>query len=237
MAQDEGFTDVSNGDDLNLGPSEEPSLNVAPTPSSKQVYRRNNNSNQYNPMASFTSPADSTQSEQTTCKLTKLKGIGEGFYLLITYELTCALFLQATTSASPLRSPPNSSGYDRGRSASASHPSSSSSKRRTSHNNLRHTSSSTALQQQHAARSSRRQIHLSDHMAAAIELSTSPNVPPAPAAGMYWSRAISFGRGPSRPLRAHTSNLIGEHLYVFGGCDIKACFNTLYILDMCKIRC
>ncbi|KAI8088687.1 uncharacterized protein BX664DRAFT_365166 [Halteromyces radiatus] len=69
-------------------------------------------------------------------------------------------------------------------------------------------------------------------MAAAIELSTSPNVPPAPAAGMYWSRAISFGRGPSRPLRAHTSNLIGEHLYVFGGCDIKACFNTLYILDM-----
>ncbi|CAO3595162.1 unnamed protein product [Absidia cylindrospora] len=69
-------------------------------------------------------------------------------------------------------------------------------------------------------------------MAAAIELSTSPNVPPAPAAGMYWSRAISFGRGPSRPLRAHTSNLIGEHLYVFGGCDIKACFNSLYILDM-----
>jgi hypothetical protein len=71
-------------------------------------------------------------------------------------------------------------------------------------------------------------------MAAAIELSTSPNVPPAPAAGMYWSRAISFGRGPSRPLRAHTSNLIGENLYVFGGCDMKACFNTLYILDMGK---
>lgn len=74
-------------------------------------------------------------------------------------------------------------------------------------------------------------------MAAAIELSTSPNVPPAPAAGMYWSRAISFGRGPSRPLRAHTSNLVGEHLYVFGGCDIKACFNTLYILDMGKMMC
>ncbi|KAI9306070.1 hypothetical protein BJ944DRAFT_160597 [Cunninghamella echinulata] len=69
-------------------------------------------------------------------------------------------------------------------------------------------------------------------MAAAIELSTSPSVPPAPAAGMYWSRAISFGRGPSRPLRAHTSNLIGENLYVFGGCDIKTCFNVLYILDM-----
>ncbi|ORY93052.1 hypothetical protein BCR43DRAFT_444305 [Syncephalastrum racemosum] len=69
-------------------------------------------------------------------------------------------------------------------------------------------------------------------MAAAIELSASPTVPPAPAAGMYWSRAVTYGRGPSRPLRAHTVNLIGEQLFVFGGCDIKTCFNSLYILDM-----
>ncbi|KAI7865208.1 uncharacterized protein EV154DRAFT_432980 [Mucor mucedo] len=73
---------------------------------------------------------------------------------------------------------------------------------------------------------------MSDHMAAAIELSVSPNVAPAPAAGMYWSRAITYGRGPSRPLRAHSANLIGEYLYVFGGCDVKVCFNTLYVLDM-----
>ncbi|KAI9487706.1 MAG: hypothetical protein EXX96DRAFT_473738 [Benjaminiella poitrasii] len=73
---------------------------------------------------------------------------------------------------------------------------------------------------------------MSDHMAAAIELSVSPNVPPAPAAGMYWSRALTYGRSPSRPLRAHSANLIGEYLYVFGGCDMKTCFNTLYILDM-----
>ncbi|KAI7852261.1 hypothetical protein BDC45DRAFT_545991 [Circinella umbellata] len=69
-------------------------------------------------------------------------------------------------------------------------------------------------------------------MAAALELSASPNVPPAPAAGMYWSRAVTYGRGPSRPLRAHTINLIGEQLFVFGGCDIKTCFNSLYVLDM-----
>lgn len=74
-----------------------------------------------------------------------------------------------------------------------------------------------------------------DHLAAAIELSTTNAVvPPAPAAGMYWSRTLTYGRGPSRPLRAHTANLIGEKLYVFGGCDTSLCFNTLYILDMGK---
>lgn len=86
----------------------------------------------------------------------------------------------------------------------------------------------------HHHKSSKRPVHMSDHMAAAIELSVSPNVPPAPAAGMYWSRALTYGRCPSRPLRAHSSNLIGEYLYVFGGCDMKTCFNTLYVLDMGK---
>ncbi|CEP15005.1 hypothetical protein [Parasitella parasitica] len=84
----------------------------------------------------------------------------------------------------------------------------------------------------HHHKSSKRPVHMSDHMAASIELSISPNVAPAPAAGMYWSRALTYGRCPSRPLRAHSSNLIGEYLYVFGGCDMKTCFNTLYILDM-----
>ncbi|KAI8377153.1 hypothetical protein EDC96DRAFT_253495 [Choanephora cucurbitarum] len=49
---------------------------------------------------------------------------------------------------------------------------------------------------------------------------------------MYWSRLLTYGRGPSRPLRAHTANLIGEKLYVFGGCDTSVCFNSLYVLDM-----
>lgn len=86
----------------------------------------------------------------------------------------------------------------------------------------------------HHHKPSKRPIHMSDHMAAAIELSVSPNVPPAPAAGMYWSRALTYGRCPSRPLRAHSANLIGEYLYVFGGCDMKTCFNSLYVLDMGK---
>ncbi|KAG1260326.1 hypothetical protein G6F68_007517 [Rhizopus microsporus] len=77
-----------------------------------------------------------------------------------------------------------------------------------------------------------KRAHVSDHTAAAIELSVSANVPPAPAAGMYWSRAMTYGKYPTRPLRAHTANLIGEYLYVFGGCDMKTCFNTLYVLDM-----
>ncbi|KAG0163468.1 hypothetical protein DFQ28_011631 [Apophysomyces sp. BC1034] len=99
----------------------------------------------------------------------------------------------------------------------------------TSANRLRHASSSGTL---HHSRSKRSQF-MSDHVAAAIELSSAnPNIPAAPAAGMYWSRTVTYGRGPSRPLRAHTANLIGELLYVFGGCDPKTCFNTLYILDM-----
>lgn len=79
------------------------------------------------------------------------------------------------------------------------------------------------------------QQKISDHLAAAIELSTTNSATlTAPAAGMYWSRCLTFGRGPSKPLRAHTANLIGEKLYVFGGCDTSQCFNTLYILDMGK---
>lgn len=87
----------------------------------------------------------------------------------------------------------------------------------------------------HRNKLTKKTTHMSDQMAAAIELSISPSVAPAPAAGMYWSRAMTYGKGPSRPLRAHTANLIGEYLYVFGGCDTKMCFNTLYMLDMGKV--
>ncbi|GAA5809710.1 hypothetical protein MFLAVUS_003123 [Mucor flavus] len=93
-------------------------------------------------------------------------------------------------------------------------------------------SNSTHHHHHHNRKIAKKSTHMSDHMAAAIELSISPSVPPAPAAGMYWSRAVTYGKGPSRPLRAHSANLIGEYLYVFGGCDIKMCFNTLYMLDM-----
>ncbi|KAK7713482.1 hypothetical protein SLS64_004732 [Diaporthe eres] len=56
------------------------------------------------------------------------------------------------------------------------------------------------------------------------------HVPPAPSSGMYWSRAPVSGR-PHPALRAHTTTIIGSNIYVFGGCDSRACFNDLYVLD------
>lgn len=56
------------------------------------------------------------------------------------------------------------------------------------------------------------------------------DVPSAPSSGMYWSQALVSGT-PTPPLRAHTTTLIGSNVYVFGGCDSKACFNDLYVLD------
>lgn len=80
---------------------------------------------------------------------------------------------------------------------------------------------------------------VADHVAAALELTrTNPQVPPAPAAGMYWSRAVTFSaRSKDAPaLRAHSSCVVQDHLYVFGGSDAKRCFNTLHVLDMGKIQ-
>ncbi|PSR77363.1 hypothetical protein BD289DRAFT_377836 [Coniella lustricola] len=60
--------------------------------------------------------------------------------------------------------------------------------------------------------------------------SADPDVPSAPSSGMYWSRAPVSGQGHP-PLRAHTTTIIGSNVYVFGGCDSRACFNDLYVLD------
>ncbi|KAH6656940.1 hypothetical protein BKA67DRAFT_512837 [Truncatella angustata] len=57
-----------------------------------------------------------------------------------------------------------------------------------------------------------------------------PDVPAAPSSGMYWSRAPESG-APHTPLRAHTLTLVGSNVFVFGGCDSRACFNELYVLD------
>ncbi|KAI1364376.1 galactose oxidase [Xylaria arbuscula] len=60
--------------------------------------------------------------------------------------------------------------------------------------------------------------------------STAADVLPAPSSGMYWSRAPVSGTS-HKPVRAHTTTLVGNSVYVFGGCDSRACFNDLYILD------
>ncbi|KAK4193439.1 Tip elongation aberrant protein 1 [Podospora australis] len=59
---------------------------------------------------------------------------------------------------------------------------------------------------------------------------TAPDVLAAPSSGMYWSKAPVSG-APHTALRAHTTTLVGSNVYVFGGCDSRACFNELYVLD------
>ncbi|KAK5663503.1 hypothetical protein OQA88_3933 [Cercophora sp. LCS_1] len=59
---------------------------------------------------------------------------------------------------------------------------------------------------------------------------TAPDVPAAPSSGMYWSRAPVSGSAHTA-LRAHTTTLVGSNIFVFGGCDSRACFNELYVLD------
>ncbi|CZR55116.1 probable host cell factor 2 [Phialocephala subalpina] len=59
---------------------------------------------------------------------------------------------------------------------------------------------------------------------------TAPDVEPAPASGMYWSRAPVSGASHTS-LRAHTTTLVGSNIYVFGGCDARSCFNELYVMD------
>lgn len=63
-----------------------------------------------------------------------------------------------------------------------------------------------------------------------VDPKTAPDVPPAPSSGMYWSRAPVSG-APHTALRAHTTTLVGSNVFVFGGCDSRACFNELYVLD------
>lgn len=75
MARDEGFTDISNGDDLKPGQPELSSFVNSAPPITKHTYVHGNNntngrkySNSSNPIASFTTHPESTLSGQTTCK-------------------------------------------------------------------------------------------------------------------------------------------------------------------------
>ncbi|KAH7155516.1 hypothetical protein B0J13DRAFT_604497 [Dactylonectria estremocensis] len=62
------------------------------------------------------------------------------------------------------------------------------------------------------------------------DMKTAPDVPVAPASGMYWSKAPASGC-PHPSLRAHTTTLIGSNIFVFGGCDSRTCFSDLYVFD------
>lgn len=52
-----------------------------------------------------------------------------------------------------------------------------------------------------------------------------------PTTAMHWKKIEACGKAPPRPLRAHTMCMIGEKIYIFGGCDTKVCYNDLYIFD------
>lgn len=57
-----------------------------------------------------------------------------------------------------------------------------------------------------------------------------PKVDPAPASGMYWHRLETFGvELPA--LRAHSTTIVNNLMYIFGGCDSTGCYNDLYIFD------
>ncbi|KAI1435546.1 galactose oxidase [Xylaria sp. CBS 124048] len=58
--------------------------------------------------------------------------------------------------------------------------------------------------------------------------STAADVPVAPSSGMYWQRAPVSGQ---KPVQAHTTTLLGNNIFVFGGSDNRACFDELYVLD------
>lgn len=63
-----------------------------------------------------------------------------------------------------------------------------------------------------------------------------PNLPSAqvkaaPSSGMYWSLAPVHGRLPSKCLRAHSATLVGDTIWVFGGCDERGCFRDVWRLD------
>jgi len=53
-----------------------------------------------------------------------------------------------------------------------------------------------------------------------------------PIPAMRWSRLTRYG-GKTAPkaLRAHTMNLVGDKIFIIGGCDAKSCYNDLWIFD------
>eukprot|EP00835_Amoeboradix_gromovi_P005969 NODE_626_length_5881_cov_0.289519.p2 type:complete len:270 gc:universal NODE_626_length_5881_cov_0.289519:4324-3515(-) len=55
--------------------------------------------------------------------------------------------------------------------------------------------------------------------------------PTVPATSMYWRKIIPRSDICPKQLRAHTMNLIGTKIYLFGGSDQNKCSNDLFIFD------
>ncbi|KAI9298051.1 galactose oxidase [Neoconidiobolus thromboides FSU 785] len=57
------------------------------------------------------------------------------------------------------------------------------------------------------------------------------DIPPAPAPAMYWRKIPGHGDRPIKPLRAHSTTLVGDQIYLFGGCNARSCYNDVYVFD------
>lgn len=64
-------------------------------------------------------------------------------------------------------------------------------------------------------------------------IALTPPGPPPPIPCLRWSKIPHYGdaSSPAKHLRAHTMNLIGDKLYVFGGSDAKICSSELSVFD------
>lgn len=58
------------------------------------------------------------------------------------------------------------------------------------------------------------------------------NAEPVSPSLMYWSRAPVHGMLPTRNMRAHSVNLIGDVVWLFGGCDDKGCWRDIWCFDV-----
>jgi hypothetical protein len=52
-----------------------------------------------------------------------------------------------------------------------------------------------------------------------------------PTTGMYWSKAPVYGHLPTRGLRANSTTLVDNVVWIFGGCDDTQCWNDVYCFD------
>ncbi|KAJ1853880.1 hypothetical protein LPJ73_002565 [Coemansia sp. RSA 2703] len=57
-----------------------------------------------------------------------------------------------------------------------------------------------------------------------------PAEPRAPTPAMYWTQRKTWGTKPPK-MRSQTLNVIGSHVYVFGGWNNTVCYNDVYVLD------
>ncbi|KAH9823395.1 hypothetical protein DFH28DRAFT_1118809 [Melampsora americana] len=80
------------------------------------------------------------------------------------------------------------------------------------------------------------------HLSKSLPSLPNAKVELSPASCMYWSKASIHGTKLIKPIRAHTSTLVGDSIWIFGGTDLSGCFKDVWKLDLetlsfNKIKC